>query len=414
MFNLYFFAMALLAAALPARTLCLNRLNLRHMRSGCPVELEGLYTPGEQQRALGFQAGINQYRAATSAVNLCAALALLLLGAYGWLESLTAQIPGGLVARAAVMFTALYLWDWLLGLPSGYYLQFGLFQKYGFNRCTKKLFVFDQLKSLPLGWLVDVWEPVVAAWLFLLLGNWFWPVLWALSCAFTLAGTYLYPVIIQPMFNKYTPLPEGGLRERALALAKQTGVPLKNIFVEDSSKRSSMGNAFFTGLGKSRRCVLYDTLLEKCTDDEVLGVLAHEIGHYRQKRLRFLYYGADFLKTGLACFALSLLIGNDAVARALGGTGASFLLGFAALNLLWRPLINWLQPLFVSIGRKMEYDADRYAAACGLGEANVSALKKLYTTGLGNYNPHPLWVKWNDPHPTLAERVRFTEGLEKE
>jgi len=411
MFNLYFFAMALLAAAMPAWMLRLNRLNLRHMRSGCPKELEGLYTPEERTKALAFQADWNKLNAAGISAHAGAKLALLLLGAYGWLAALAAQVPGGLVAQTAVMFTALYLWQVLLGLPIGYHVRFGLLEKFGFNRSTKKLFVLDTLKSLPLGWLMDVWEQVFAAALLLLLGRAFWLALWGFSCAFTLMGSYLYPVLIQPMFNKYTPLPEGELRNRALSLAEQTGVPLKNIFIEDSSKRSSMGNAFFAGLGKSRRCVLYDTLLEKCTDDEVLGVLAHEIGHYRQKRLRFLYYTADFAKTGIAYFVLSLLINNVNIALALGGTGASFCLGFAALGLLWRPLTNWLQPLFISIGRKMEYDADCYAAVCGLGAENVSALKKLYTTGLGNYNPHPLWVKWNDPHPTLAERVRFTEGL---
>ncbi|MDR2686145.1 MAG: M48 family metallopeptidase [Oscillospiraceae bacterium] len=411
MFNPYFAAMALLAVAMQAWMLRLNRLNLRHMRSGCPRELEGLYTPEEQEKALAFQADINKYRAAASIVNVCVPLALLFLGAYGWLAGLAARAPGGLVAQAAVMFTALYLWSQLLGLPFGYRLRFGLLHKYGFNRSTKKLFAADQLKNLIPGLLENVWEPVAAAALFLYLGEWFWLALWALSCALSLIASYLYPVLIQPMFNKYTPLPEGELRGRALALAKQTGVPLRNIFVEDSSKRSSMGNAYFVGLGKSRRCVLYDTLLDKCTDGEILGILAHEIGHYKQKRLRFLYYAADFLKNGLAYFVLSLLVGSEGAARALGGAGASFLLGLAALGLLWRPLANWLQPLFVSIGRKMEYDADRHAALCGLGGDNISGLKKLYTTGLGNYNPHPLWVKWNDPHPTLAERVRFTEGL---
>jgi len=411
MFNLYFLTMALLAAAMPAWMLCLNRLNLRHMRSGCPVELEGLYSPEEQEKALAFQADINKLRAVNAIAQAAVVLALLFLGAYGWLAALTAQIPGGLVAQAAVMFTALYLWQVLLGLPWNYRVQFGLLQKYGFNRSTKKLFIADQLKNLIPSLLENVWEPVAAAWMWTLLGKYFWLALWALSCAFTLIAMYLYPVLIQPLFNKYTPLPEGGLRSKALALAEQTGVPLKNIFIEDSSKRSSMGNAFFAGLGHSRRCVLYDTLLEKCTDDEILGILAHEIGHYRQKRLRLLYYACYFAQNGLAYFVLSLLIGNGSIAQALGDTGASFCLGFAALGLLWRPLMSWLQPLFISIGRKMEYDADRYAAICGLGEANVSGLKKLYTTGLGNYNPHPLWVQWNDPHPTLAERVRFTEGL---
>ena len=411
MFNLYFAAMVLLAITMPAWMLLLSRLNLKHMRSGCPKALEGLYTPEEQAKALAFQADRNKFGVARRLVFMGNELALLFLGAYGWLAALTANMPGGLVAQAAVMFTALYLWKELLGLPFGYYSQFGLMQKHGFNRSTKKLFASDQLKNLPLMWLMDVWEPVVAAALWTLLGKHFWLALWGLSCAFTLIAMYVYPILIQPMFNKYTPLPEGELRTKALALAKQTGVPLKNIYIEDASKRSSMGNAFFAGLGKSRRCVLYDTLLEKCMDEEILGVLAHEIGHYRQKRLRVLSYAADFMRQGLAFFVLSLLIQSAAAARALGGTGAAFCLGFAALQLLWRPLAGWLHPLFVSIGRKMEYDADRYAAICGLGEANVSALKKLYTTGLGNYNPHPLWVKWNDPHPTLAERAAFIEGL---
>jgi len=410
MFNLYFGAMALLALALPAWMLHLNRLNLRHMRSSCPESLRGLYTPEEQQKALAFQADLNRLSAVSTAVHVGVRLALLFLGAYGWLAGLTARVPGGLIAQAAAMFTALHLWNVLLGLPFGYRLRFGLLQKYGFNRSTKKLFVADTLKNLLPGLLEYIWEPVFGAALFLLLGKYFWLALWGLGCALSLLASYLYPVLIQPLFNKYTPLPEGELRERAFALAEQTGVPLRNIFVEDSSKRSTMGNAFFVGLGRSRRCVLFDTLLDKCTDDEILGILAHEIGHYKQKRLRFLYYAADFLRNGAAFFVLALLVNSDAIARALGGAEAAFCLGYIALLRLWRPLTDWLRPLYVGIGRKMEYDADRHAAACRLGAANVSGLKKLYTTGLGNYNPHPLWVKWNDPHPTLAERVAFTEG----
>ena len=417
MFNRYFGAMILLASAWAGWMLWLNCLNLKHMRSGCPQALKGLYTPEEQAKALTFQADANRFGAASSLTHLGIKLALLFLSAYGWLEGLTSRVPGGLMAQAAVFFAALYLWNELLGLPFGYYHSFVFLQKHGFNRSTKKLFVIDELKGFPLGLFMACAEPVGAAFLLLAmekylgLGKYFWVALWFFGCLVDLLMRYIYLVWIAPIFNKYTPLPQGELRERALALAEETGASFKNIYIEDSSKRHSLGNAYFTGIGKRRRCVLFDTLLEKFTTDEILAILAHEIGHYKQKRLRLLRYVIGFADKALQYFILSLFIQSDGIARALGGAEASFCLGFAALSLLWHPLMNWLLPLHVSIGRKMEYDADRCSAVCGFGDAQVSALKKLYRTNLGNYNKHPLWVKWRDPHPTLEERVAFIEGL---
>jgi len=419
MFNLYFWAMALLAVAFPAWMLQLNRLNLKHMRSGCPKELEGLYTPEEQEKALAFQAHGNKFGAVSNVAHVGVKLAFLFFGVYGLLENLAARVPGGLMAQAAVMFAALYLWNLLLGLPFGYYFRFGLLRRHGFNRSTKKLFVADVLKNLPLGLLDALAEPVGTAFLLLAmerffgLGKYFWVALWFFGCLVDLAMGYLWPILIAPIFNKYTPLPEGGLRERALALAEQTGVPFRNIYVMDSSKRHSLDNAYFTGVGNRRRCVLFDSLLEKYTTDEILAILAHEIGHYRQKRLRRLRYAIGWVLKALQYFLLSLFIQSDGIAQALGGAGASFCLGFAAMGLLWHPLEAWLQPLHIFIGRKMELDADRYAAACGFGEGMVSGLKKLYVKNLGNYNRHPLMGKWCVPHPTLVERVAFIEEAMK-
>ncbi|MCL2300355.1 MAG: M48 family metallopeptidase [Firmicutes bacterium] len=417
MFNLYFWAMALLAVAWPAWMRWLSHLNLKHMRSGCPESLKGLYTPEEQEKALAFQAHGNKFGLVSTAVDVGVKLAFLFFGVYGLLEALTARVPGGLMARAAVFFAALYLWDELLGLPFGYYHSFVFLQRHGFNRSTKKLFVIDELKSLPLGLLMAVAEPVGSAFLLLAmerlfgLGKYFWIALWFFGCLVDLLMGYLWPVLIAPIFNKYTPLPEGELRDRALALARKTQVPFKNIYVVDSSKRHSLDNAYFTGLGRRRRCVLFDGLLEKYTDDEILAILSHEIGHYRQKRLRLLRYAMDWALKALQYFLLSLFIQSDGIAQALGGPEASFCLGFAALGLLWRPLEVWLAPLRVSLGRKMEMDADRYSVVCGYGSAQVSALKKLFVKNLGNYNRHPLMGKWCVPHPSLEERVAYLEGM---
>jgi len=415
MFNLYFAAMVLLAVAFPAWMRWLSHLDLKHMRSGCPESLKGLYTPEEQEKALAFKADGNKFGMVSTVVNVGVTLAFLFFGVYGLLEVLTARMPGGLMAQAAVFFAALYFWNLLSGLPFGYYYRFVFMQKHGFNRSTKKLFVVDVLKQLPLGLLEAVAEPVGTAFLLLAmerffgLGKYFWVALWFFGCLVDLAMGYLWPVLIAPIFNKYTPLPEGELRERALALAEKTQVPFKNIYVVDSSKRHSMDNAYFTGVGNRRRCVLFDSLLEKYTTDEILGILAHEIGHYRQKRLRLLRYAIDWGLKALQYFLLSLFIQSGGIAQALGGAGASFCLGFAAMGLLWHPLAAWLRPLHIALGRKMEMDADRYTAVCGFGQAQISALKKLYVKNLGNYNRHPLMGKWCVPHPTLVERIECIE-----
>ena len=414
--NPCFWAMILLPIAWGAWRQYLSHLDYKSMLSGAPAELEGLYDDEKQRKALAF--GRDRYRFGTVAswFHYALPLPLLAFGVYGWLAGLAEVLPGKyqMLVQAVIVFAALHLFNTLLRIPFDYCSRFVLLERHGFNRSTKKLFWLDILKSLPFGLLDAIGEPLGGAVLFMFLGKWFWPALWL---GVFLIGKIMGPIHqrwIQPLFNKYTPLPEGELKARAKALAEECEVRFKNIYVMDSSKRSSMANAYFTGWGRWRRCVLFDVLLKDFTDDEVLAILAHEIGHYRQKGLRALYAVSMEALSILGYFMLSLMVTSDAIAQALGGTAASFCLGFIALNRLWRPLTAWLSPIWVSIGRRMEYDADAESVRRGFGPAQITALKKLYKNNLGNLNHHPLWVKWTDPHPTLLQRIQFMEKMEKE
>lgn len=415
--NLCFWTMVLLAIAWPVWRQYLNHLDYKSTLSGPPKELEGLYDGEKQQKALAFKRDNYRFGTAGSWCHVALLLALLFTGFYGWLADLAARVPGGLLVQTPLVFAAQYLIQELIGVPFGYYHRFVLMERHGFNRSTKKLFWLDALKSLPLDLLGAVAEPLWAAALYLLFeGKWFWwPVMWITSYLGGLFINTIYPMWIAPLFNKFTPLPDGELKERAKALAASTGTRFKNIYVADTSKRHSMANAYFTGVGRWRRCVLFDVLLKDYTDDEILAILAHEIGHYKQKGLRLLNYTLDFLLAGLGYFVLAWLVGSDSIAQALGGgLAASFCLGFIALQRLWRPLQAWLTPMWVAIGRRMEYDADAESVRQGFGPAQIAALKRLYKNNLGSLNRHPLWVTWSDPHPTLLQRVQFMEKMEQE
>ena len=302
---------------------------------------------------------------------------------------------------------------WLIGvaltvpsLPFEWYAQFHLEQRFGFNTTTPRLWWIDRLKALLLGLVIGYPLLVLVLKIIGWTGRWWWLWAWAALMAFQLLMLVLAPVLIMPLFNKFTPLPEGTLCERLLALAKRTGFRAQSIQIMDGSKRSQHSNAFFTGFGRFRKIVLFDTLLKQLSEPELEAVLAHEIGHYKKKHiLRFLFmYAAMAL---LAFYLLSVLAQQSWFYEAFGFAPSSknivpALLLFALLSGL---VSFWLSPLFNLWSRRYEYQADAFAAsAMKEPRSLIGALRKLNEKNLSNLTPHPLYSGFYYSHPTLLER----------
>jgi STE24 endopeptidase len=278
-------------------------------------------------------------------------------------------------------------------------------EKFGFNKTTPRTFVLDKLKGYLLGIIIGGGLLGLIIFIYRETGNNFWWMAWLAVAAFMMFATMFYASIILPLFNKLTPMPEGELRTAIENYCKKVNFKLNNLFVMDGSKRSSKANAFFSGLGPKKKIVLFDTLIEKHTTDELVAVLAHEIGHYKKKHTRTgLILG--LAQSGLMLFILSLFLGNDELAKAMGASESSFHINALAFGILYSPLSEILGILGNILSRKHEYEADEYAKTTFSGNALAEALKKLSVDNLSNLTPHPAYVFVHYSHPTLLQRLK--------
>lgn len=293
----------------------------------------------------------------------------------------------------------------LANLPFEWHSQFKIEHKYGFNKSTLSLWISDQFKELAIGLVIGIPMLALLLWLFGVFQNTWW--LWGFGAVavFQIAMLIIYPRVIMPLFNKLSPLEHGELKTRLLKMSDHAGFHASSIYVIDGSKRSSHSNAFFTGFGKFRRIVLFDTLIEQLDPEEIEAVLAHEIGHYRKGHVP---------KMILSSFAM-IFLGFAAIAYLskcpwfFSGFGFKIEDGMAPIMLLFSSLIGlftfWLNPIFNCFSRKYEYQADKFAKdVCGGGDSLISALRKLHTKNLGNLTPHKIYSAFHYSHPTLLER----------
>jgi STE24 endopeptidase len=270
---------------------------------------------------------------------------------------------------------------------------------------TPKTYITDKFKGYLLG--IIIGAPLLAAmyWYFDATGQWGWAYAWATFTAFSLFMTMFYTSWIVPIFNKLSPLEPGSLREKIEALAAKVNFPLTNIMVIDGSKRSTKANAYFSGLGSKKSIVLFDTLIKEHSEEEIVAVLAHEVGHYKKKHIQQGMF-LSVIHTGIMLFLLANFIFSPALSQALGVQQPTFHIGLIAFMMLWSP-ISMVTGIFMSMfSRKNEYEADRYAKENYAAEPLISALKKLSAHNLSNLQPHPLYVFIHYSHPTLLQRIR--------
>ena len=293
----------------------------------------------------------------------------------------------------------------LLTTPFSYYKTFVIEENFGFNKTSINTFILDKIK----GWLMLI---IVGAgilslilWFYEVTGTNFWLYTWALVTIFSVFMNMFYSKLVVPLFNKQVPLECGDLRDKIAAYTATVGFKLNKIFVIDGSKRSTKGNAYFSGFGSEKRVTLYDTLIKDLDEEEIVAVLAHEIGHYKRKHIIFNLLASISL-TGFTLYILSILVSNPLLSNALGVEIASFHIGLIAFGLLYSPISEITSLIMNILSRKFEYQADNYAKNTYASEPLISSLKKLSKNSLSNLTPHPAYVFMHYSHPTLQERIK--------
>ncbi|WP_022660620.1 M48 family metallopeptidase [Paucidesulfovibrio longus] len=393
-------------------------LDARRLSPAPPQGLEDIYDPEEYARSQRYARARLRFGALAETWDTLLVAGFLILGGFPLADELARQAAQGLglagawaeTATGLVFFAMLGLAHDLAGLPFSLYHTFVLEDRFGFNRTSPATFVLDRLK----GWLLAalIGGPLLAVilWLLRVFGPGAWVGCWAIAAAVSLLLAYVAPTWILPLFNKFSPLEDDALRADIEALAQKEGFALSGLFVMDGSRRSAKGNAFFTGLGRRKRIALFDTLLEKMNRDEILGVLAHEVGHWKLGHIRTRIL-IGILRLGALLWLLSLLLGWNTLFADLG-LPASGHAGLALFSLLLAPASLLLGALTNALSRRHEYQADRFAArATGAPLALSSALKKLVRQNLANLTPHPLSVFLFHSHPPLPERLAALDAL---
>lgn len=390
--------------------LVLDFLNSTRRSEALPAELEGIYDVEKYKKAQDYERTKTRFGILTSTVSLAVMLLALSLGGFAWLDQLVRQYTSNPILMALFFFGVLGLAADLLSTPFSVYSTFVIEEQFGFNKTTPKTFILDKVKGWFLSLIIGGGLVALVTWIYEVTGSWFWMLAWGVMGFFIVFMTMFYSNIIVPLFNKQTPLEEGQLRSAIESFAEKVRFKLKNIFVMDGSKRSTKANAYFTGLGAKKRIVLFDTLIKDQTTDELVAVLAHEVGHYKKKHT-LAGTVLSLLQIGLMLYILSLFIGIPELSMALGAAEGSFHMGILAFGLLYSPLSLVLGLIMNFISRKNEYAADRYAGENFNPAPLKEALKKLSVNHLSNLTPHPAYVFFHYSHPPLLQRLKALDKI---
>jgi len=383
-----------------------NLLNLKSLRSESPPALEGVYKLEDYHKSQEYTRTNTHFDFVTSTFSLLILLSFWFAGGFNYLDQIVRSWGFVPILNGLFYIGILLIGYSLLKLPFSIYRTFVIEERFAFNRTTPRMFILDRAKSLGLTALIGT--PLLAGILALFeyAGYHAWLYCWIAITIFSLILQYVAPTWIMPLFNKFTPLETGELKEAILNYASSVDFPIKNVFVMDGSKRSSKSNAFFTGFGRNKRIALFDTLIKMHTVPELIAVLAHEIGHHKKKHI---LQGTiiDILHAGVLFFVLSIFLGSPELYDAFYMEQQSIYSGILFFGLLYTPLEMVLSVAMHALSRKNEYEADRFAAETIQQPQNlIEALKKLYADNLSNLMPHPFHVFLNYSHPPLLQRIR--------
>jgi STE24 endopeptidase len=382
----------------------LDYINLKAQRKDIPPEIASFYNKEKYQKSLDYQREQTRFSFLTAAFSFLLSLGMLIFGGFGWVDNLLRPLIQHEIALALVFFGVIMTVSDLITIPFQWYGTFVIEAKYGFNKTTLRTFITDKLKGYVLGALAGGALLSLLMYLMKIIGPDFWIWFGLVAAVFILFINMFYTSLILPLFNKLTPLAEGELKTAIEAFSKKANFPLDNIFVMDGSKRSAKANAFFSGIGKKKKIVLYDTLITNHTTDELVAVLAHEVGHFKKKHIIWSYL-ISIVQVFFILFVLSKMVFNENLSIALGGSQQAVHLNLIAFGILFSPISGITGLLMSMLSRKNEFEADAYAKETFDGNALANALKKLSVDNLSNLYPHPVYVFFHYSHPPLLQRL---------
>jgi len=404
MLNIVFFLIIIIPVAGFLLEQYLEHLNSKMWSDMLPEKLKGICPEEDYKKSQLYDKDNKKLSFWSSLFNLAVILVMILAGGFSLVDSAARGISINLVIIALLFFGMIGLASDLINIPFSWYDTFVIEKKYGFNTMTVRTFITDHLKSWFLAMLVGAPVLGLITWFYYKTGSLFWLYAWGLITLFTVFMNFFYSELIVPLFNKQTPLEKGSLREKIEQFASKAGFRLKNIYIIDGSKRSTKSNAYFSGFGPKKRIVLYDTLIKELSEEEIVAVLGHEIGHYKKHHVLVMMI-SSFIMTGFMLFLFSLVVNNPLLSQALGAEESSFHLGLIVFGILYSPLSLIIGLISNIISRRNEFAADRYVKENYDPSYLAGALKKLSVRNLSNMLPHPTYVFFHYSHPPLLERL---------
>jgi STE24 endopeptidase len=383
----------------------LDHLNAKKFQDPIPEKLKDVYNTEEYQKSQDYKTQKHKLNQISSWVSFLGLILILTFDGFAYVDNIARELVSQPIFVSLVFFGILMLASDIITTPISYYSTFVIEERFGFNKMTPKTFWLDKLKGWVLGAMIGGIILSLIIWFYLKFLDNFWIYAWILISVFSVFMNMFYTKLIVPLFNKQTPLEEGSLRDKIEDYARKVGFELNNIYVIDGSKRSTKANAYFSGFGSQKQITLYDTLIEDLEEEEIVAVLAHEVGHFKHRHIIY-NLGISILTTGFTLWILSLLIGNPLLYKALGVEQPGFHIGLIAFGLLYTPISTFTGYLMNCLSRRFEYQADNYAKQTYHYSHLIKGLKKLTQKSLSNLTPHPLYVRIHFSHPTLLQRIK--------
>ncbi|NNL82662.1 MAG: M48 family metallopeptidase, partial [Winogradskyella sp.] len=377
-----------------------------------PSLLTDVYDEDEYKKSQAYKAINYKFGVIVSTFSIAVTLLFLVLDGFQLVDNLARSYSENPIVIALIFFGVIMIGSDIITTPFSYYKTFVIEERFGFNKTTKSTFLLDKLKGLILLILLGGSILALILWFYAITTTNFWIYAWILITVFTVFMNLFYSKLFVPLFNKQTPLEDGELKTKIANYAESVGFNLSKVFIIDGSKRSTKANAYFSGFGREKRVTLYDTLINDLDHDEIVAVLAHEVGHYKRNHI-VINLIASILLTGLTLYILSIFISNPLLSNAIGVEIPSFHAGLIAFGLLYTPISEITGLIMNYLSRKFEYQADDYAKQTYKKEPLISSLKKLSKNNLSNLTPHPIYVTMHYSHPTLLNRIKNLQNTKQ-
>jgi STE24 endopeptidase len=383
----------------------LNHLNAKHFNDTLPNDISDVYEINEYQQSQSYKKTNHNFSKITSLFSLITTLLFFFLNGFSIVDEIARGFSNNIIIITLIFFGIIIIGSDIISIPFSLYKTFVIEEKFGFNKSTKKLFFLDKIKGLLMTIILGGSILSIITWFYEFTGNYFWIYTWLLITTFSVFLNMFYSKLIVPLFNEQTILEEGDLKNEIVKYVNSVGFKANNIYVLNGSKRSTKANAYFSGFGNQKRITLYDTLINDLENNEIVAVLAHEVGHYKRKHILY-NLTSSIILTGIALFVLSLFIKTPVLSLALGVSHPSFHIGLIAFGILYSPVSQILGVFMNYMSRKFEYQADNYAKNTFSASPLISSLKKLSKNSLSNLTPHYLYVFFHFSHPTLIDRIK--------